>query len=244
MCKHQKIYFISDLHLDESHPKAIAQFLRLLNQCDASIDALYILGDLFEVWIGDDDNSTFYQAVISALKNVTQKGLPVYLLYGNRDFLIGKHFLHQTGCQLLPDEAKINIYNTPVLLMHGDTLCTNDVVYLQLRKKIRHPLLQKFFLLLPLKLRRQIANKMRAKSRHHTQTISLDVMDVVQEEVESKMKKHAVNLLIHGHTHRPGIHQFTMHDASASRIVLDAWHDRGNVFVWNETGEKELVWFE
>lgn len=161
---------------------------------------------------------------------------------GNRDFLIGRRFAKITGCQILSDEEVISLYGTPVLLMHGDTLCTNDVAYLKWRKKARNRFLHTlFFLILPLSLRKKIAKKMRAASEQHSVRKSMDILDVTQEEVIRVMKKHQVQYLIHGHTHRPAFHSLTTQDQPATRIVLAAWHGHGNVLVWDERGEKELV---
>lgn len=238
MKSYKRTLFISDLHLEENRPEMTTQFLRLLGHCDSSVDALYILGDLFETWIGDDDNVPFLQDVIKALKATTEKGLPIYFLHGNRDFLVGKHFLRKTGCKLLAEEAKVIIYNTPVLLMHGDTLCTRDVIYLKARKKGQNPILQKLFLLLPLNLRKHIANKMRAKSLKHTQATAMEIMDVTQEEVEHVMQKHQTYILIHGHTHKPAMHSFLLNHLPASRIVLGAWHNQAHILEWNELGKR------
>ena len=242
MADPRKTLFISDLHLEENRPDITAQFSQLLRNCDSSVDALYILGDLFEAWIGDDEDTPFHREIIHALKSATQKGLPIYFMYGNRDFLIGKKFLHATGCKLLADEEKISLYGTPVLLMHGDTLCTQDKAYLKARKKGRNRLLQFLFLLLPLNWRRNFADKMRAKSAQHTQSASHEMMDVTQREVERVMQKHAVRTLIHGHTHRPAFHSFSMNNSTATRIVLAAWHDRGSMLVWDQTGKKESLY--
>lgn len=244
MTNPRKTLFISDLHLEENHPKTTQQFLALLNRCDATVDALYILGDLFEAWIGDDDDTPFHRQIISALKATTQKGLPIYFMHGNRDFLIGKRFLKATGCKLLAEEEKIMLYGTPVLLMHGDTLCTQDIAYLKWRKKSRNPILNTLlFSIWPLAFRRQFANKMRQKSAQHTQYAAKEIMDVSQEEVARVMQKHHVNFLIHGHTHRPGFHPFSLQNASAIRIVLGAWHHKGNMLQWDELGNKSLIDF-
>jgi UDP-2,3-diacylglucosamine hydrolase len=234
-----KIIFISDLHLQPEQPAITHAFLHLLNQIDTSVDALYILGDLFEVWIGDDYGLPHHHEIIQALKAASQK-TPIYFLHGNRDFLIGKEFFKQTACQLLPDETKINVYGERVLLMHGDTLCTQDLAYMQARKKLRHPFIQKVFLLLPIALRKKIADSARKKSMQHTSSASYDSMDVVQAEVEQVMQKHQVNYLIHGHTHKPDFHEFSLQGKQFNRLVLGAWHDRGNMLVWESSGKKEL----
>ncbi len=243
MIKQQRTIFISDLHLEEIRPDITQRFLQLLKECDSSVDTLYILGDLFEVWIGDDDDTAFHRNIIQALNTASEKGLAIYFMYGNRDFLIGKKFLSQTGCRLLLDETRIELYGTPVLLLHGDTLCIRDVAYLKARKIARNRLLQCLFLLLPLTLRKKIAAKMRAKSMQHTQSTPCEIMDVTQTEVERVMQKHDVNTLIHGHTHRPAFHEFTLHHETARRIVLGAWHNNGNMLVWDASGKKQWVEF-
>lgn len=237
----RKTLFISDLHLEESRPDITQAFLSLLNHCDFSVDALYILGDLFEVWIGDDHHTPFHSQIIEALQKATKRGLPIYFIYGNRDFLIGKKFLQKTGCQLLADEEKISLYGTPVLLMHGDTLCTQDIAYLKARKKGRNRFLQFLFLSLPLKIRERIANKMRAKSAKHTHNTAPEIMDVTEGEVLRVMQKHEVQVLIHGHTHRPAIHSFLLNHSPANRIVLAAWHERGSALIWDEQGGKTFL---
>lgn len=231
----RKTLFISDLHLDENHPEIASIFLQFLQNTAPLSDALYILGDLFEAWIGDDDLSPFHQSIIHALHDATSKGLPIYFIHGNRDFLISDAFLQATGCQLLAEETVIDLYGTRVLLMHGDTLCTHDRNYLRVRKKLRHPFIQKLFLLLPLFLRRKIANRMRAKSQGYTQSAPHWIMDVADDEVQRVLGKHRLELIIHGHTHRPAFH--------AARIVLAAWHTQGNMLAWDNEGNKELINF-
>jgi UDP-2,3-diacylglucosamine hydrolase len=243
MSQTHKTIFISDLHLEEKRPDITHIFLQLLSNLDSSIDALYILGDLFEAWIGDDHDTLLNREIINSLKSVTQKGVPVYFLYGNRDFLIGNKFLHETGCTLLTDEAKIKLYGTSVLIMHGDTLCTKDQKYIKARKIMRNSFLKKMFLLLPLKLRKKIAAQLRKTSRQHTSTVSAEIMDVTQDEVERIMQKHNVTFLIHGHTHRPGFHQFSLRHSPATRIVLGAWHEKGNMLVWDTSGKKDILEF-
>jgi UDP-2,3-diacylglucosamine hydrolase len=235
--------FISDLHLDEKHPAITQLFFAFLNHAAKTMDALYILGDLFEVWIGDDDKNSFHQSIIDAFRMATDQGLPIYFMHGNRDFLLGKKFLRATNGKLLADEEVIHLYGERVLLMHGDTLCTQDVKYLKFRKKARNIFLQKLFLLKSLKKRRQIADNMRAASQMHTANLAMEIMDVTPEAVTAVMKKHQVNYLIHGHTHRPYIHTLTANHPPALRIVLGAWHETGSALTWNERGERELISF-
>lgn len=220
-------FFISDLHLDEKHPEITACFLRFLNEQASKCDALYVLGDLFEFWIGDDDLTEFNQQVIKAFKTLTQAGVPVYFIKGNRDFLIGNRFEKMTGIKLLPDPCLIDLYGKPTLLMHGDLLCIDDQKYQAFRRKAHNPILQKLFSWLPLKWRRHLANKARQKSQAYTQKTNLQIQDVNQTEVERIMGKFDANLLIHGHTHRPAIHEFTLNNIPAQRIVLNAWHGHG-----------------
>ena len=232
--------FISDLHLEESQPAITQQFLQLLSEIRPPVEALYILGDLFEAWIGDDHGIAHHRNIIDALKGVTNRGIPIYFLCGNRDFLIGKQFLNETGCQLLQDETRFMLYGQGILVMHGDTLCTRDTAYMNARKLLRNRILQTLFLLLPVGIRKKIALIMRKKSREHTSMTSHEIMDVTEEEVLRIMEKHQVSSLVHGHTHRPGIHHFILQHQAAERIVLGAWHDYPNVLVWHEHGEKEL----
>lgn len=237
----QKTIFISDLHLDESQPHITQQFLELLSSCDRTVDALYILGDFFEVWIGDDDMSPFHRRITEALNKAHQKGLNIYFLPGNRDFLIGKEFLAESRCQLLSDETVVSIYGSPVLLMHGDKLCTNDIGYQFLRALLRNRLFPALFLRLPLSARRSIANRMRRASQHYSQQKTLEKMDVTTSAVMRVMKQHHTDHLIHGHTHRPGIQHFHIGELPATRIVLGAWHEHGNMLVWDASGKKELI---
>lgn len=233
--KNNVTWFISDLHLDPSQPQIVKTFLRFLDTCQQDVDDVYILGDFFEAWIGDDDNADFNISIINALNRATQKGLSIYFMHGNRDFLIGKKFFKQTGCKFINEESVIELYGEKVLLMHGDTLCTLDKNYLKARKKLRHPIIQKIFLNLPLSLRRLIAKKMREKSKNYTQHADEYLLDVTQSEVTNKLNQYNLKLIIHGHTHKPGIH--------ADRIVLGAWHNHGNGLIWKENGEKSLINF-
>jgi UDP-2,3-diacylglucosamine hydrolase len=245
MIHSKQTIFISDLHLDEKEPKICHLFFEFLNNCDPSyIDGIYILGDLFEVWIGDDNDTPFNQKVCAALKSVSQKNIPLFFIHGNRDFFIGNKFSTESGCQLLKEETVINLYGTRVLLMHGDTSCTNDVAYQQARKIFRNAICQKIYLSLPLRVRQYIANKIRKKSETHTQSVLYDILDVTQETVELRMQAQQVMHLIHGHVHRPAIHQFLIDKKPAQRLVLGAWHKNGNMLSWYESGEKELINFD
>lgn len=224
----KRTWFASDLHLDANHPEITSEFIALLRACDETTDALYLLGDIFEVWIGDDEDTPFHREVIAALKETTARGIPVYLMHGNRDFLLGKTFLQQTGCVLLPDETRISLYGAPVLLMHGDTLCTADKAYLRARKLTHCRFIQHLFLWLPLSLRTKIAARARAASLKHTRQTESHIMDVTPEEVTRQLTRHQVQKIIHGHTHRPALLD--------NRIVLSAWHHGGEIVEWRADG--------
>lgn len=227
------VIFISDLHLEEKTSAITEIFLRFLNTLQPNVKALYILGDFFESWIGDDDLTPFNLKIINALKQKTQQGLPIYFLHGNRDFLLGKKFFKATGCILLPDEIVIEIEGNKILLMHGDTLCTEDKAYLKFRKKARNKFIQWLFLWKSLAKRKAIANQYRQASQKYIATAPDHIMDVTQAEVMRVMQKHQVQQLIHGHTHRQAIHEFTLDGKPASRSVLGAWHHEGNGLVYD-----------
>ena len=241
MANKQRYIFISDLHLDENHPEITANFLNLLQRCRTETDALYMLGDFFEVWIGDDNHTPLIDEIVAALRAATDRGLPIYFMHGNRDFLIGADFIKATGCRLLTDDEKISLFQQSVLLMHGDTLCMGDAAYIRMRKLFRNKFIQKIFLCLPLSIRQKIAAKMRAKSQQYTSSADLAIMDVTQTEVERVMREHEVLVLIHGHTHQPKMHSFTLDGHNAQRIVLAAWHDGGSALVWDEDGAKSVL---
>ena len=237
-----KTFFISDLHLSENHPEIADIFLKFLQDTIGVARELYILGDFFEAWIGDDDASEFNLKIIKALKAATELGLPIYFMHGNRDFLLGKKFFKATGCQLLAaDENVIDLYGVPTLLLHGDTLCTLDLDYLKFRKRTRKWWVQKLFLLRPLKSRQAIAENMRKASLEYVSTTAEHIMDVTQSEVEKVMQKNNVAYLIHGHTHREAVHRFTLNGKDMTRIVLGAWHERGSVLICDDSGKRELV---
>jgi UDP-2,3-diacylglucosamine hydrolase len=202
--------FISDLHLDPERPAITALFQSFLASRAAGADALYILGDLFEAWVGDDDDSPMNRAVARGLQACAAGGTPVFVMHGNRDFLIGQQFAAQAGCTLLDDPACIDLYGTPTLLMHGDLLCTDDTDYMAFREQVRNAQWQAELLSKPLEERRQIAAGMRRHSREQTGGKPEAIMDVNQQAVLDAMSGHRVQRLIHGHTHRPAIHELTV----------------------------------
>ncbi|MDA8516788.1 UDP-2,3-diacylglucosamine diphosphatase [Citrobacter sp. Igbk 16] len=221
--------FIADLHLCTEEPAITAGFLRFLAGDARKADALYILGDLFEAWIGDDDPNPLHREMAAAIKALTDSGVPCFFIHGNRDFLIGKRFARESGMTLLPQEKVLDLYGRNVLIMHGDTLCTDDAGYQSFRAKVHQPWLQKLFLSLPLFIRQRIAAKMRANSKAANSSKSLEIMDVNPQAVITEMEKHQVQWLIHGHTHRPAVHELTANAQPAFRVVLGAWHTEGSM---------------
>lgn len=231
--------FISDLHLDANHPKITEQFIGFLNAEAAHAEALYILGDLFEAWIGDDDPDPDKQRIIQALRQTTSAGVRCYVMHGNRDFLIGSRFCRETGVQLLQDGTVIDLYGRRVLLLHGDTLCTDDPDYQRLRRIVRNPFVQFVMRRLSLAQRQRLAARMRAGSKAHIEAMDRakpQIMDVNQGEVIATLKRFKVDCMIHGHTHRPAIHQLVVDGKPATRIVLGDWYEQGSVLRWNREG--------
>jgi UDP-2,3-diacylglucosamine hydrolase len=234
---------ISDLHLTEERPEANERFITLLEEKGRAAGALYILGDFFEYWIGDDDLAEPFNAVIaSLLKDLTRRGVPVYLMHGNRDFLIGEGFCAATGASLLQDPTVLEIAGVKTLLMHGDTLCTDDLDYQAWRRKARDPAFQAAFLAKPLDERRQQVHQMREQSRQVVQEKAAEIMDVNDEAVRRALRDHGVRRLIHGHTHRPGRHAIEVDGERCERWVLPDWYGRGG-YLQVESGEPKLVQF-
>ncbi|CAI9398370.1 MULTISPECIES: UDP-2,3-diacylglucosamine diphosphatase [Citrobacter] len=221
--------FIADLHLCTEEPAITAGFLRFLAGEARQADALYILGDLFEAWIGDDDPNPLHHEMAAAIKAVVESGVPCFFIHGNRDFLIGKRFARESGMTLLPQENVLDLYGRRVLIMHGDTLCTDDAGYQAFRAKVHQPWLQTLFLALPLFIRKHVAARMRANSKAANSSKSLEIMDVNKHTVVAEMEKHHVQWLIHGHTHRPDVHALTVNGEPAFRVVLGAWHSEGSM---------------
>jgi len=227
--------FISDLHLDSAHPEIQQQFLQFIEQDAQGSDALYILGDLFEVWLGDDDDNPDNLVTIQKLKQLTELGTPVYVQHGNRDFLLGSEFETMSGATLLTDPKLINLYGQQALIMHGDLLCTDDIQYQQFRQMVRNPEWQAQTLSTSLDTRKELAKKIRSKSQQEMQEKTEDIMDVNQQTVDETLSKYDCHLLIHGHTHRPTIHN-QGDPRQATRIVLGDWYEQGSVLRWNKNG--------
>jgi UDP-2,3-diacylglucosamine hydrolase len=215
--------FISDLHLDEKRPDIFRAFLHFLNDKAAKADTLYVLGDLFEAWVGDDDDATLARSSVAAFRKLSDSGTQLYFLHGNRDFLLGQRFAEETGGTLLYDPCKIDLYGTPTLLMHGDSLCTADTEYQKLRQQLRSPEWQQQLLSRPLAARRQLAEQLRMASSEATSNKAEDIMDVTPAEVLTALSEHGCKRLIHGHTHRPARHPLKVDGQDAERIVLGDW---------------------
>ena len=228
--------FISDLHLDPARPDITSQALAFLETETRGADALYILGDLFEAWVGDDDPEQEKRRVIAALKALTDRGLPCYFMHGNRDFLVGAGFAAASGCTLLEDPTIIDMHGTRVILMHGDTLCTDDHEYQAFRKMVRNPDWQRAMLSRPLVERLAIARQLRETSAASMAGKSMEIMDVNQGAVVDALRAHGVYTLLHGHTHRPAVHRFEVDGHDAVRIVLGDWYTQGSVLSWDAEG--------
>jgi UDP-2,3-diacylglucosamine hydrolase len=216
--------FISDLHLSADRPETVRLFHRFLTDRAAGAEHLYILGDLFDVWIGDDDCTAPIPALLSALRRLTDNGTRLWVMHGNRDFLLGEAFCRETGSRLLPDPTCVDLYGSPTLLMHGDLLCTDDKAYQAFRRQLRQPEFTQRFLSMTLDQRKAQAGHYREQSGEANSLKPEAIMDVNQQTVASYMREHGARRLIHGHTHRPSEHSFTLDGEAAHRYVLGEWH--------------------
>jgi UDP-2,3-diacylglucosamine hydrolase len=230
--------FISDLHLEAERPDIAEQFLKFLETDASQADDLYILGDLFEAWVGDDDPNTHYFTIKRALRKLSDSGIPVYFMHGNRDFMIGRGFANETGVEILKDPHKVVMYGQQVLLSHGDALCTDDVQYQRVRKMTRDPDWQATILARPLKDRLRMAEEARRQSLEQTLNLSMEITDVNQDAVKTVIKSFKVDVLLHGHTHRPAIHDVDLGYRKAKRIVLGDWYTQGSMVRWDSRGPK------
>jgi UDP-2,3-diacylglucosamine hydrolase len=235
---HQEMHsiFVSDLHLCPTRPVINQTFFDFLRGHAAAAEALYILGDLFEYWAGDDDDDPFNAGVLAALKSLSDRGVALYLMHGNRDFLIGERFSAACSATLLPDPTLLHLYGARTLLMHGDTLCTEDIGYQEFRTKVRNPSYQKQFLAQPLAARKQIIAGLRAENLEKKQLKSDSIMDVTPATVDSVLREHDYPRLIHGHTHRPALHRHVVDGHECERWVLADWYNRGSYLQCNAAG--------
>jgi len=233
--------FASDLHLDPARPQTTAQFLALLRGPARDAQALYLLGDLFEVWLGDDAPGTLGQQAAAALRELSQQGVAIFVMQGNRDVLLGKGFCAQAGATFLPDPTLVTIGHRQVLLTHGDALCTDDGSYQRLRALLHDPQVQAGLLALSLDRRRAVAEEARAGSRDHLARADEYITDVNQQAVAHAMRGAGVDLLLHGHTHRPAVHRFELDGRGHTRIVLGDWSRGANVLRWDDSGYELLA---
>lgn len=235
-----QILFISDLHLSPERPEIIELFLKFLDDKARSANKLFILGDFVEYWLGDDDKAIGLEPAFKKLKQLSDTGVEIYLMHGNRDFLMGEQLAERCGCTLMNDPHVEKLNGKQVLLMHGDTLCTDDIEYQKLRIMLRNPAWQQNFLSKPLVERIMMAKALRERSEQETQSKSAEIMDVNQNAVAQAFKDHNVKLMIHGHTHRPAIHRNKYNGKDCTRIVLGDWYKKGSYLVFNSAKDFAL----
>ena len=221
-------------HLEAERPEIGEQFLAFLETEAPGADSLYILGDLFEYWIGDDDPDPYYASMKAAIAGLTRRGVPVYFMHGNRDFLLGADYAARAGMQVLPDPAVVELYGRRVLLTHGDLLCTDDVEYQKIRAQTRSPDWQAHMLAQPLQARLAFAHQARAASQARQGAMKdagtmETITDASPATVEETLRRFGIDTLIHGHTHRPAIHRFVAGERDCRRIVLGDWYTQGSV---------------
>jgi UDP-2,3-diacylglucosamine hydrolase len=231
--------FVSDVHLDASAPEATEQFVEFLRSHASRAEAFYILGDLFEVWVGDDDPSTEKARIVTALRELSDSGVACFIIHGNRDFLLGRQFCDRSGCRLLADPIIAELDGERVLVTHGDALCTDDHAYQELRSSVRTADWQRRFLALPFHIRDRLANRARAGSKAHNARTAPRIQDVNPAAVELAFRTTRTRRMIHGHTHRPGIHETMVDGEPAQRIVLGAWYEEGSYLTY-DNGRYEL----
>jgi UDP-2,3-diacylglucosamine hydrolase len=236
-----KTLFISDLHLDADHPAITATLLDLLENRTSDCDALYILGDLFEVWVGDDDGDPLHEQVADALKAVSDRGIPVFMIHGNRDFLLGESFARRCGATLLEEPSVIEAHGQRIAVLHGDSLCTRDTQYMKFREMVRSQRWQQDFLGKSLVERQMIAQQARQQSMDANSNKASDIMDVTHQEVINLMHRLQVNVMVHGHTHRPAVHTIRLQEPingslEATRLVLGSWDQKGWVLEVSDAG--------
>jgi UDP-2,3-diacylglucosamine hydrolase len=229
-------WFASDLHLNPTTPDIADRFRRFLAGPVRGARSLFLLGDLFEAWLGDDDPETAHRAAVTSIAGVAESGTLVYVMRGNRDFMIGERFCRDAGAILLDDPAIVTLGEQRLLLTHGDGLCVDDGAYQRLRALVRDPGLRAGFARLPLAARRRLATEARAGSREHLANASAYITDVNPAAVERLARDAGVALMIHGHTHRPGVHHFRSDGRDCTRVVLGAWHDAADVVRLDDSG--------
>jgi len=229
--------FISDLHLSPETPAATDALLRFLREIAPEAESLYVLGDLFEFWIGDEGlDQPYARQIAQAFRALADRGTRLCFMHGNRDFLVGERFAQASGLQLLPDPTVVDLYGTPTVLMHGDTLCSDDREYQQFRAMVRNPAWQQAFLAKPLQERVRMAREVRGKSEQAKQVKDMTIMDVASATVDDAFRAHNYARLIHGHTHRPARHEHKVDDRDCERWVLADWYDHGSYLLCDASG--------
>lgn len=231
-----RTFFVADLHLTDARPAATGRFFRFLDEEVAGADALYILGDLFEAWIGDDHDEAVARETALRLRKLSESGTPVYFLHGNRDFMLAERYAARAGMTLIPDPKLVDLYGTATLLMHGDTLCTDDIDYQRFRSRVRHPLVRAFLRRLPFALRNRLARQARAGSESAKAGKAAEIMDVNDGAVIRAMRAYRVCRLIHGHTHRAARHAHTIEGRTCERWVVPDWYDHWGYVVCDAEG--------
>jgi len=231
-----RTFFVADLHLTDERPVATGRFFRFLDEEAAGADALYILGDLFEAWIGDDHGERVARDTAQRLKALADAGTPVYFMHGNRDFMLAGRYAALAGMTLLTDPTRIDLYGVPTLLMHGDTLCSDDMAYQAFRRRVRHPLTLALLRQLPLAWRRRLARQARAGSESAKAGKPAAIMDVNADAVLRVLREHRICRLIHGHTHRPAQHVHAVDGHDCERWVVPDWYARWGYVVCDAAG--------
>lgn len=233
-------FFVSDIHLNDQQPTITQRFIYFLEHIAYQAQTLYIIGDLFEVWIGDDEQTQLQQTIAQSLKQLSNQGVSLYFIEGNRDFLLGPHFAKQCHMTILPQEQVIDLYGQPWLIMHGDQLCTLDKSYQRFRRIVHQPWLQKLFLSLPLSWRQKLAHRLRQGSQNSNQNKDDAWLDVCQATVEAYCQYYQAKGLVHGHTHRGALH---LDDSIWPRLVLNDWDQQGNYLWFDDNHNFDLVYF-
>ena len=228
--------FVSDVHLSRERPDIVERFIAFLDVEARAATALYILGDLFDLWLGDDDEREPHPQIVTALRRLSDAGPKVRIMHGNHDFLLGPRFERESGCRLLPEPARIALPGACALVLHGDLLCTMDEDYQAFRRTARDPERQAEFLRLPLPARLDHAARLRHRSLQATRLKAADIMDVTPSAVERMLLDSGARCMIHGHTHRPATHAIECAGEAATRIVLGDWYEQGSMLVWDEDG--------
>jgi UDP-2,3-diacylglucosamine hydrolase len=230
------VLFASDVHLSTARPHRVAAFLEFLAGPCHDASALYLLGDVFDEWLGDDDDRDPHPRVLQALAALTGAGVPVYFAFGNHDFLVGTDFAARSGCRLIPQPLRVEVHGTPVVVLHGDQLCTRDEDYQRWRRTFTDPAAQDRFLALPLEARVDQAKALRHRSAELTRLKAEDIMDVTPEEVVASLRRLGARHMVHGHTHRPSAHALELDGAPGVRLVLGDWYEEGRVVRWDANG--------